>query len=338
MKQAFMTGPGEISYRDVEKPEITPDSVLIKVSRIGICGSDVHVFEGKHPLVCFPLVQGHEFSGYVEEIGQNVKGFKRDDLVTVLPAIGCKSCSRCREGLIAQCEDLQFIGGALEGAGGEYILVEQKQVMKVPEGINADDAAMTEPLAVAVHAVMQAVSVKGRNIMVVGGGTIGNLTAQVARLFGPKKIVILEKIPFRRQLLSNLGLDALEVTDDKPVEMVKEAFHGESPDVAFECVGGQQSTNLCIHAVRRGGEIIIVGVYGSAPKIEMVFVQDKELILRGSLMYTRDDFSHAVSLLADKHVNVKILQTHHVPFENWIQGYQLLLERPANVLKVFVDL
>jgi L-iditol 2-dehydrogenase len=337
MKQAYVPEPGKIMYMDVEKPVIEPHEVLLKVLRIGICGSDVHVFKGKHPLVSFPLIQGHEFSGYVEEIGSEVNGFNKGDLVTVEPAIGCGACRKCQEGLFAQCDNLQFIGGALPGAGSEFFKVDAKYVVKMPPNVNPDDAAMVEPLAVAVHSIRKVPDIKGKNVLVIGGGTIGNLTAQVAKVYGANKIILVDKISFRNTLAQRLGFTTLEPSPDLE-ENIKKLLDGEKPPITFECVGSATPLNTCVRVVERGGYVIVVGVYEKAPKTEMILVQDKELNIVGSLMYTWSDFLEAVDLIKKENVNLAILQTQHFPFDHWQEAYDILLEKPDQAVKVLIDM
>jgi len=338
MKQAYLPRPETLSYRDVEKPTPGPDEVLIRVSRIGICGSDLHVFKGKHPLVDFPLVQGHEFSGIIEEIGKNASDLSPGDLVTVQPALPCNSCDRCREGFIAQCDNLSFIGGSLPGAGSEYLAVPARHIIRIPRGITPDQAAMTEPLAVAVHGVDQAPPLGGKDVLIVGGGTIGNLIAQMARLSEPRRLVVAERVAFRRRILSDLSIDVIEPLSDAPIEKQVESLMGKQPDVSFECAGTASALNACIRATRRGGDVVVLGVYEEDPKTEMILVQDKELTLTGSLMYTWDDFHGAIGLMGKKTVSLDPLVTHHVSFDNWIEGYHLLMKHPDETLKVIVDL
>ncbi|MBN1881948.1 MAG: alcohol dehydrogenase catalytic domain-containing protein [Deltaproteobacteria bacterium] len=338
MKQAYLPKPDTILYRDVETPTPGADEVLIRVSRIGICGSDLHVFKGKHPLVEFPLVQGHEFSGFVEEVGKDVSGLAPNDLVTVQPAVGCGVCDRCREGFIARCDDLLFIGGALPGAGSEYLSVPARHVVRMPEGISPDQAAMTEPLAVAVHGVGHPPSLTDQDVLIVGGGTIGNLIAQAARLFGPRRLVVAERVAFRRKILEDLSIDVIEPRSSSPIEEQVKGLFERCPDVSFECAGTASALNACIRATRRGGDVVVLGVYGDDPTTEMVLVQDKELTLTGSLMYTWDDFYGAVDLMEKRRVSLEPLITHHVPFDNWIEGYRLLMRHTDETLKVIVDL
>lgn len=170
MRQAFVPEVGTIAFRELEVPEPADGEVLLRVARIGICGSDVHVFRGEHPIVRPPLVQGHEFSGWVERCGEGVTDLAPGDLVTVEPAIGCGSCPKCRSGLIAQCSSLDFIGGNLPGAGAEYFAVDARQVLRMQPTTSPDDAAMTEPVACAVHAVARAGEPRDRSVFVAGGG------------------------------------------------------------------------------------------------------------------------------------------------------------------------
>ena len=338
MRQAVVTEPGKIVYREVPRPEPGAEEVLLRIARIGICGSDVHVFEGKHPLVSFPLVQGHEFSGTVEAVGERVTGLRQGDLVTVEPAVGCGECDKCAAGLLAQCERMLFVGGARPGAGGDFLAMEASHVVKMPPGVDADDAAMVEPLAVAVHAVRRPAAVAGKRLLILGGGTIGNLTAQVARACGAGPIVLVDKIAERCRLAEALGfrtIDAGQVAS--PEEAAYAALDGKRPEVAFECVGKAAPLNTCIRTVVRGGDVIVVGVYEEAPRAEMILVQDKELNLLGSLMYTWHDYRQAVDLIARGEVSLKPLQTHHFPFEAWAEAYHLLMTRPDEAVKVLID-
>ncbi len=339
MKQAFVPEPGKIVYRDIEKPVPRPGCVIIKISRIGICGSDIHTFRGRHPLVSFPLVQGHEFSGYIEYFAPDVEGFSKGDLVTVQPAVGCGICEKCRGGLFAQCDDLKFIGGSLPGAGSELFLAESRQVLKIPEGINADEASMIEPLAVAVHAVRKHPDIEAKRVLVAGGGTIGNLVAQTARSLGAEAISILERYELRIGIARSLGLAAYAPpAPAEPVNEIRETFGGKKPHIAFECVGNAGPLNICIESVERGGHVIILGVYESKAEAPFIIVQDRELHLVGSLMYTWDDYHEAVNLLHEKRIDVRSLQTHHFPFEEWREAYALLDERPHEAMKVVIDL
>ena len=339
MRQAYVPEAGKILYREIEKPVVEDHEVCIRVARIGICGSDVHVFRGKHPLVSFPLVQGHEFSGYVDEIGKDVQGLQKGDLVTVEPAIGCGKCPRCKQGFFAQCDHLRFIGGSLPGAGSEFFNVDARFVVKMPPGTSLDDAAMVEPLAVAVHSVRKADVTKGDNLLILGAGTIGNLTAQVAKNQGADKVIVVDTNTFRTGSAEKLGFLTIDPKKVASVDgEVGKLLGGKNVTVAFECAGSEVPLNTCIRAVSRGSTVVVVGVYEEAPRAEMILVQDKEIKVQGSLMYTWSDYGEAVELIQKESVNLKILQTHHFPFDRWLDAYTLLLGDNEKVLKVLIDM
>jgi L-iditol 2-dehydrogenase len=338
MRQAFVPEVGSVVFREVDVPEPAPGEVLLRVARIGICGSDVHVFHGEHPIVQPPLVQGHEFSGWVERCGEGVTGLALGDLVTVEPAIGCGSCAKCRSGLIAQCASLDFIGGNRIGAGADFFSVDARQVVRMKPTTSPDDAAMTEPVACAVHAGGRGGELQDRNVFVAGGGPIGNLTAQLARLRGARRVLLSDMLGSRRAIAEACGFEALDPGAQHPiVEQLRDRLGGEEVHVAFECVGAEAALGDCIGVVERGGTVVIVGVYPAPPRADMIAVQDRELELRGSLMYTWTDFIEAARLIDERRVNLPQLQTHHLPFDRWAEGYRLLADASAGALKVLVD-
>lgn len=339
MKQAFMPQAEAIEYREVPKPTPKGKEVLLKVSKIGICGSDLHVFEGKHPLVSFPLVQGHEFSGYVTEIGEEVTKVAVGDLTVVQPAIGCGHCERCAEGVFAQCDDLQFIGGALPGGGSEFFLVHEDHVIKMAQGVSPEDAAMIEPLAVAVHTVNKVPDIKGKSLLVIGAGTIGNLTAQVADLMGADHVIVLDIDQNRIDIAKKTDLLAFNSSDPSGIpEIIHDITGKKQVNASFECVGGEIPLNTCIQHTRRGGYVIVPGVYSQDPRVRMIRVQDAELHMCGSLMYTWEDYHRAAAFTASKEIDLAALRTHTVSFDEWIRGYRLLQDKSSGALKVMVDL
>lgn len=334
--QAYIPEAYQLRFREIEKPVISPGKVIVKIARIGICGSDIHAFKGKHPLVSFPLIQGHELSGFVVEVGEGVKDYKIGDLITIEPAIGCGKCSKCQQGLIAQCDQLQFIGGNLPGGGNQYLLIDPDYLVRFGSEVSLDDAAMTEPLAVAIHAVNRVPEIKDQKVFIAGGGTIGLLVAQVCQLQGAKEIIISEKLPFRRQVASILGFQTV-FPDDQLENQVK-VIMTSSPSLAFECVGTENPINSCIHLVKRGGFVIVAGVYEKPPQVDMVFVQDKEINMLGSLMYTFQEFKKAAELISLKKINLKPLQTTHFPFHQWMEAYKFIEDPDHSFLKVFIDM
>ena len=153
MRQAVMTAPGEITFREIEQPIPGADQALVRIHRIGVCGSDIHVFHGKHPYTTYPIVQGHEVSGIVAAVGNAVEGLSVGTQVTFMPQVTCGECYPCRHGMHHICESLQVMGFQTDGAGQDYFAVDADQILPLPEEIPLDWAAMIEPISVGVHAL-----------------------------------------------------------------------------------------------------------------------------------------------------------------------------------------
>ena len=181
MLQQVMTNPGEIIFREVPVPEVKENQVLVKIMNIGVCGSDIHVYHGKHPFTKYPVTQGHEVSGEITELGKNVTEFHVGQKVTIEPQVYCGHCYPCRHGKYNLCEELKVMGFQTTGAASEYFAVDASKVTPIPEDMSYEEGAMIEPLAVAVHDVKQIGDVAGMNSAVLGAGPIGNLVAQAAK-------------------------------------------------------------------------------------------------------------------------------------------------------------
>ena len=232
MKQAVLTSPETITFSEIEKPVIKPNEILMKVKNIGICGSDIHAYYGKHPFMSFPIRLGHEMSGEVVEVGSEVKGIEVGELVTAMPQTFCHECEPCKNGRYNICDTLEVIGCQTPGAACEYFNVDAALIKKIPEGMSAELAATIEPAAVGVHAVRRAGSVKGMNVVVMGAGTIGNVTAQAAMAEGAKSVLITDFSDYRLELAKNCGIPHAANTGKVTMQdAIKEAFGGEGADI-----------------------------------------------------------------------------------------------------------
>ena len=190
MLQQVMTAPGVIEFNEVPVPEVMPGQVLVKIQKIGICGSDIHVYHGKHPFTKYPITQGHEVSGEIAQIGQGVEGFSVGQKVTIQPQVVCGKCYPCRHGKYNLCEELKVMGFQTTGVASHYFAVDAQKVTTPPEDMRFDEGAMIEPLAVAVHAIRQAGDVTGLKIAVLGAGPIGILVAQAAKGMGAQSVMV----------------------------------------------------------------------------------------------------------------------------------------------------
>jgi len=237
MKQAIMTAPGRIELRRADAPEVGPGQVRLRVRRIGICGSDVHVYHGTHPCRSYPTVQGHEFCATVESVGEGVAGLAAGEKVTALPQRICGRCRACLRGDYHICDRLQVSGFGPAGAAQELFVVDADMVVPLPEAFSFEQGALVEPAAVAAHAMARGGEVAGRNVVVLGAGPIGNLVAQTARSAGAE-VLITDLSDYRLDVATRCGVAHVANAASEPLaEAAGGAFGEDGFDVAFECVG-----------------------------------------------------------------------------------------------------
>jgi L-iditol 2-dehydrogenase len=339
MKQAVLVEPQKVIIQDVPKPKPGPGQVLVQVRRIGVCGSDIHAYYGKHPYISCPIVQGHEFAGRISEVGPDVRTVKAGDDVTVMPQLVCGHCYPCRHGNYHICNSLKVIGCQAEGAAQEFLAVDQDLVVKLSPGMDYDSGAMVEPVAVGAHAVGRLGSVEGKNVLVIGAGPIGNLTAQVAGGLGAAGVAISDLSDFRLDVARACGIPhTINPVARDLASAVQEAFAPDGADAILECVGAEETVGQAVSLARKGTDIVIVGVFGERPRVDIGLVQDKELRLIGTLMYKADDYRTAIDLIRSGRVSLKPLMTRHFPFEQYLDAYHYIEKNRDGTMKVFIDL
>lgn len=339
MLQAIMLEPGRIKFQDVEKPDLAPDQVMMRTKRIGVCGSDIHVFHGVHPYTGYPIVQGHEVSGVVAEVGDQVEGFSIGDKITFAPQVVCGECYPCKNGMYHICESLKVMGFQTNGTAQEYFPLPADIVFRLPDTMSLDHAAMIEPIAVAAHAVRKGGDVSGKNILVLGAGTIGNLVAQVAKAFGAKSVMITDVKDYKLEKARACGIDMTinpAVTDLEQVILTH--FGPDRADLILECVGVQDTINQAVSYARKGTIIVIVGVFGEKPTVDLGLVQDRELKLVGTLMYQDADYETAIDLVSKGKMCLDDLITHRFKFERYLDAYHAIDESDGEYMKVMIEL
>jgi L-iditol 2-dehydrogenase len=340
MLRANLTGPERMKLEEVKIPEIKEDEVLIQVKVCGICGSDIHSYKGKHPFVHPPIVLGHEFSGVISKLGSKVKSLKEKDKVTVEPNIVCGKCYNCREGRYNICTNLKVIGCVgYNGALVEYIAVPEEKVIKLPEKFSFEEAALVEPAAVAIHAVRKSGQRLGNRVLILGAGTIGLLVMQAAKLQGAGEVVISELLEYRLKRAEDLGADrVVNSSSGDLIKLMERSYGKEGIDLIYDCVGIEETIFQSIQIARKGTKIIIVGVPEGNIKVDLAWVQDRELELVGSLMYTRGDFTTALNLIQREKLQVKPLITHKFKLKDVEKAFKILLKGEEEVLKVLIYL
>ncbi len=338
MKQAVMIAPGKIEIHEIEAPRPGPGQVLLRVQRIGVCGSDIHVFHGKHPYTSYPVVQGHEFSAILEAVGEGVSGLSVGSKVTSMPQIVCGECAPCRRGDYHICDRLKVQGFQAPGCAQELWVTEAEKIIPLPDSFSYEQGAMVEPVSVAVHAVGRAGDLRGKNVAVLGAGPIGNLVAQVARA-SSAQVLITDLSEYRLEVAHQCDLD---FTSNPAKEGLKEAtrrvFGGQGFKVALECVGVESTMTAAIESIEKGGRIVVVGVFGEKPRVDLGLVQDRELTLQGTLMYQRQDYQKAVALIAAGQVITGPLMSRHFGMADYLAAYQFIDQQRDKTMKVFIDI
>ena len=339
MLQQVMAKPGEIVYQEVPIPEIGSDQVLIRIRRIGICGSDIHVYHGTHPFTSYPITQGHEASGEIVKTGSAVKDFCIGQKVTIEPQLFCGECYPCTHGKYNLCEKLKVFGFQTTGVGSEYFAVDASKVDLLPENMSFDEGAMLEPLAVTVHAAKRFSELEGAKVAILGAGPIGILLAQTCKALGAAKILITDISDYRLELAREVGADFAVNTGKKDFgQALKDAFGSDRADVIYECAGTDITMDQAIQNARKGSTIILVAVFGKPAVVDLAVLNDHELDLNTTMMYQHEDFLQAIQLVEEKKVCLEPLMSRHFPFQEFKKAYEYIDENRERSMKVLIDL
>jgi len=339
MLQSVMTEPGKIAFRQIEKPEINDDEILMQTKRIGVCGSDIHVFHGMHPYTSYPVVQGHEVSGIVAAVGENLEGFSVGDKITFTPQVTCGECYPCKNGMYHICETLKVMGFQTDGAGQEYFPLPAWNALKLPGDFSLDHAALVEPIAVAVHALGRGGEIQGKKVLVLGAGTIGNLTAQSAKAMGAESVMITDINDYKLEKAKACGIDFVINTAEEDLKKAIDTHFGtDKADLILECVGAQATADQAVENARKGTTVVIVGVFGEKPTVDLGLVQDRELNLVGTLMYQKPDYEKAIELISTGKMHLDDLITHRFKFKQYLDAYHAIEKSNGEYMKVMIEL
>lgn len=305
MRAAVFCGVEDIQVREVAKPEIGAGEILVRVQYGGICGGDMSIYAGKHPRAKAPLVPGHEVIGRIEEIGSALRGDWKEGMRVVLyPVIACGHCAPCREGNNYVCETLRVVGIDRDGGFAEYVKVEPDKLIPIPDSIGDEEAAVIEPLAVCVHAVENSAFRAGDTALVIGGGPIGNLLAQVLRASGAREVVVSEVKPYRRALAARLGFPVIDPSVESINEGLERIVGWRFVDTVFEATGFGGAYKDALQACKVRGHVSFVGIPKSIPEVDVLTIVFKEIFTSSARMYKVRDYMGAIALLSRRAINV----------------------------------
>lgn len=333
MKRIIFNEPMRCEVVEVDKPTINDNQVLLKNHVVGICGSDMQIYHGKHPSAVFPLVPGHEVAAEIVEIGKNVKEYKIGDKVTVEPQVFCGHCYPCQIGRFNVCEQLKVLGVHLDGFMQEYTAVDAKYLHACPESMPYNLIALVEPLAVAVGAVKR-INYKGVNIVVVGAGPIGNAIAQSAQALGAAKVLLTDIVDEKLAFAKKCGVKHCENTKDISLDkVIEKTFGTRKADCIIDAAATTRSFISIIDAARPRSDIVITGNYKMPVELVVPKIQRREINLIGHMMYIREDFADAIRFLQEKKVNLDTFVTQEFIVDEISTGLDYVDNNPANVIK-----
>jgi len=351
MKAAVLAEPGKIVFEGRDVPAVQPHEVLLKVKRVGVCGSDVHYY--KHGrigdfVVRKPIILGHEASGIIEELGSEVAGLKVGDRVAVEPGYTCRKCRYCKSGLYNLCPDVVFLATPpIDGAFCQYLAWPADFCFRIPDKLTLDQAAMMEPTAVALWSCRRAPVQPGQTVVVFGCGPIGAMTIQVARAHGATTIFAVDLDDWRLEQAKKFGAHHLiNARNIEPVEQIKQTISnltGEDQsiagcDVTFETAGATATTIATLAAVRPGGTAMLVGL-PPEPKVslDIVSAASKEISIKGQFRYA-NCYGPAISLTESGHIDPGAIVTHHMPLEKVQDALELASNPPSGTMKIMIDI
>ena len=323
---------GDLELKDWPEPAPAPDEVKLRVAAAGICGTDIHIIKGEWPSRP-PVVLGHEFCGTVVEAGPRVQHFKLGDRIAASnPARTCGECYHCRAGNPFMCLHRVSAGYMIDGAFAEYICIRAERCHPLPDNVSFRQAALGEPLSVAVHAAMERTTVHAGDLVVVSGpGAVGLLTMLVARLQGARVVVAgIAQDRARLALARQLGADLIvDSSKEDLLAIVRELTQNEGADLVYECAGVASSLDLCWEAVKRGGTLTQVGIYPSRIETDLNKVVMKELTLVGSFGYLWSSWRRSIQLLSEGRINAEALISHEMPLTEFEQAFRITRDGTA---------
>ena len=338
MSQQLMAAPKEITFREVDIPEPGPDQVLVKIKRIGVCGSDIHVFHGMHPYTKYPVTQGHEVSGKIVKLGQYVSNLQVGQRVTIEPQVFCGRCHPCLHGKYNLCENLKVMGFQTVGTASEYFAVDASKITPLPEGMSYNEGAMIEPLAVTVHAGKRFADMKGAKVAVLGAGPIGILLSQAVKALGAAEVMITDISEKRLELAKSVGADyAINTAKEDFGEALVACFGPDKADVIYDCAGNDITMNSAIQNARKGSTIILVAVFAKMANVDLAKLNDSELDLNTSMMYRHEDYVDALRFVNEGKIQLKPLESAHFAFKDYQKAYEYIDANREMTMKVLID-
>ena len=339
MRAGFIEKEKIAYFKNVKEPVIkNARDVKIQVKITGICGSEIHAYHGKHPFRIPPLVSGHEFSGIVVEVGEDVTKCEVGDRVTAEPHYGCGKCGLCKIGKYNLCLSKEVLGATnWSGSFGEYIVVPEDTIVHLEDKISYEEGALIEPIAVGMHAIRRYNLNPKTRILIIGGGTIGLGLLLCAKSFNPSQIIVTDIEEFNLTVARQLGCNHAINNDKVNLEhYIKDITDGEGVDITFLAFGNSEVVELASRCTRVGGEIAQIAIMPNGWGFPYGVVQRNELSFTGSNMYTYSDFQAVKDAINTGTIDVKKLISAIYPIEDFSKAMQIVDKRSQPIIKLLL--
>ncbi len=342
MKALTLTAYNHLVYGDAPDPQIADHEVLLKVRTCGICGSDVHGMDGSTGRRVPPVIMGHEAAGVVAEVGKNVTGWNPGDRVTFDSTISCGACWFCQRGLINLCDHRRVLGVSCgeyrqHGAFAEYLALPTRILYRLPDAVSFEQAAMVEPVSIAVHGVARTPVSLGDTAVVMGTGMVGLLVVQALRVAGCGKIIAVDLEPQKLKLAETLGADVtLKANACDVAEEVKKQTDGRGADVALEVIGLSPTINTAVACLRKGGTLTLIGNFRPTVEIPLQAVVTRQLTLAGSCG-SNNEYPACLDLLGRGAIKTDPLVSATPPLAEGAAWFDRLYKQEPGLLKVILE-
>lgn len=335
MNTLVCTQPGEFEYKEFEKPVLTPDHSIIKIKRIGICGTDLHAFRGTQPFFSYPRVLGHELSGELVE-ADNAPGFTIGEAVTFIPYINCQQCLACKSGKPNCCSNIKVCGVHTDGGMTEYYSIPSRLLVH-GEGLSFDELALVEPLAIGAHGIRRAAVTKGEFVLVIGAGPIGLATMEFARIAGARVIAMDindNRLAFCKE---NLGVEFVVKAGEDAKDKISEITNGDMPTVVIDATGSQAAINSAFQYMAHTARFVLIGLQKGEISFSHPEFHKREATLMSSRNATREDFEHVIDSMKKGLVDPKVYITHRAPFDQISADFEMWLDPNSSVIKAMAS-
>ena len=342
MKALLLSEYNVLDVEDLPQPVPEADELLIRVAACGICGSDVHGYDGSTGRRIPPIVMGHEAAGVVAGVGSQVSGLAIGERVTFDSTVYCGECSFCQRGEVNLCDHREVMGVSCgdyrrAGAFAEYLVVPARIIYRLPEKFSFVEAAMLEAVSVALHGVAVSAMKGDEEVLVIGAGMIGLLLLQAARAAGAARVFVSDVDETRLRLAKELGADAtLCMSGAELIEEMARVTRGRGVDVVLEAVGREETIVTAIDCVRKGGTVTLVGNISPQVALPLQKIVSRQIRLQGSCA-SAGEYSEAISLIVEGVIKVKPLITAVAPLEEGSSWFSRLHAREPNLMKIVLD-